>query len=141
MLRYVLVFDLTSHFPALCANTVSTWKCHCDTDSWLQWHSTFQALCWVLFFFLCLLNCFPFEKFSEVALFWVVEGMWRWIRVMGGTCTTILLNQRVNLPRTLWFCGLMGDLAALASMDSYMSMVINWSLWTLPFLFFRYILA
>lgn len=27
------------------------------------------------FFFLCLLNCFPFEKFSEVALFWVVEGM------------------------------------------------------------------
>jgi len=143
----VLVFGLTSYFPVLCVNTFSTRKCHCDKDSWLQWDSTFQALCWVRsayflwkmsFWFL---KCWPFGKsvltyeksVLTLSSFLVVEGMWQWVRIIGRTCFTILLNQRVNLLRTLWFCGLMGDLAALVLMDSYMSMVRNCSLSTLPF--------
>lgn len=125
----------------LCVNTISTRKCHCDSGSWLQWDSTFQALCWVrgvLWFSLnnlsfCFLKCWPFEKsVLTLSSFLVVEGMWQWVRVVGRTCFTILLNHRVTLLWTLWFCGLMGDLAALALMDSCMSMVIICSLSTLP---------
>lgn len=67
---YVLVFGLTSYFPVLCVNTISTRKCHCDTGSWLQWDSTFQALCWVRSAVIFSKNVF---LFSEMLTLWEIS--------------------------------------------------------------------